>query len=158
MNHFFEAALIALQFFVVSFAAFHNWIPLGTLNDVKGAHAAFPGSRLLTTTLTNVIPFSVGLAGCLVYFGRNYPSWLFWWLWISYALACAGSLKAWWIPYLVRPNPELAARYQVMYGTTHSFLPRRNGIVPNTLHITLDVAVIDVLIVLLIVTIQQGRL
>jgi hypothetical protein len=37
---------------------------------------AFPGSRLLTTTLTNVIPLSVGLAGCVVYFGRRYPDWL----------------------------------------------------------------------------------
>lgn len=157
MHHICEAVLIALQCFVVLFAGLHNWIPLGSLNDVKGAKAAFPGSKLLTTTLTNVIPFSVGLAGCVLYFGRRYPDWLFLWLWISYALACAGSLKAWWVPYLVRPNPELAARYQVMYGTTHSFLPRRNEITPNTLHVILDVATIVVLIVLLVVTIQQGR-
>jgi len=29
--------LLGLQCFVVLFVALHNWIPLGTLNDVKGA-------------------------------------------------------------------------------------------------------------------------
>jgi hypothetical protein len=158
MQHISEAALIALQCFVVLFTGLHNWIPLGSLNDVKGAKAAFPGSKLLTTTLTNVIPFSIGLAGCVVYFGRHYPEWLLWWLWISYALVCAGSLKAWWIPYLLRPDPVLAARYQVMYGTTHAFLPPRNGIAPNTLHVIFDIVTIAVLIALAVVTIQHGRL
>jgi hypothetical protein len=149
-------ALIALQCFVVLFAALHNWIPLGTLNDVKGAHAAFPGGKLFTTTLINVIPFSVGLAGTVIYFHRAFPGWLSWWLWISYALACYGSLKAWWIPYLFRPDAKLAARYQVMYGTTHTFLPERNGIRPNTLHVIFDVAILALLIALGVVTVRQS--
>ena len=41
-----KSALLALQCFVVLFVALHNWIPLGTLNDVKGARSAFPGSKL----------------------------------------------------------------------------------------------------------------
>jgi hypothetical protein len=145
-------ALVALQCFVVLFVALHNWIPLGTLNDVKGARAAFPGSKLLATTLINLTPFSIGLAASVIYFGRAYPSWLIWWLWITYGLACCGSLKAWWIPYLLRADPELAARYQVMYGTTHSFLPERNGIKPNTLHAMFDVVTIAILAVLAVLT------
>jgi hypothetical protein len=151
-----QAALLALQCFVVLFAGLHNWIPLGTLNDVKGARAAFPGSKLLTTTLTNVIPFSIGLVASAIHFGRAFPDWLFWWLWISYGLACYGSLKAWWIPYLLRPDPELAARYRVMYPATHSFLPERNGIRPNTLHVIFDVVTVALLIVLGVVTAQQS--
>jgi hypothetical protein len=150
-----KGVLVALQAFVVLFAALHNWIPLGTFNDVKGARAAFPGSKLLTTTLINVIPFSFGLAASAIYFGRPYPGWLYWWLWISYALACYGSLTAWWIPYLFRSEPERAARYQVMYGSTRAFLPERNGIKPNTLHVIFDVVTIALLIVLGILTIQQ---
>ncbi len=148
--------LLGLQGFVVLFVGLHNWIPLGTLNDVKGAHAAFPGSKLLTTTLINFIPVTIGFVGSAIYFGRPYPGWLFWWLWILYGLAVYGSLKAWWIPYLWRPDPELAARYRVMYGTTHSFLPEHNGIRPNTLHSIFDLVTVAILIVLGVLTAQQG--
>jgi hypothetical protein len=148
-------ALVALQCFVVLFVAFHNWIPLGSLNDVKGVRAAIPGGKLLLTTLINVTPVAVGLAASIRYFGRAYPGWLFWWLWITYGLAFYGLLKAWWIPYLFRPDPELASRYRVMYGATHAFLPERNGLRPNTLHVMFDVATVSILIVLCIVTAQQ---
>jgi hypothetical protein len=149
-------ALLALQCFVVLFVALHNWIPLGTLNDLKGVRAVFPGSKLLTTTLINFVPVAIGFAASAIYFGRGYPGWLFWWLWINYGLACYGSLKAWWIPYLFRPEPERAARYQVMYGATHAFLPERNGIRPNTLHVMFDVVTVALLIVLGVLTAQQG--
>ena len=155
MNPITEGALVGLQCFVVLFVALHNWIPLGRLNDVKGARAAFPGSKLLITTLINFTPVSIGLAASVFYFGRAYPGWLFWLLWITYGLACYGSLKAWWIPYLFRADPELAARYRVMYGTTHAFLPERNGIKPNTLHVIFDVATVALLIVLGVLTAQQ---
>jgi hypothetical protein len=149
-------ALVALQCFVVLFVAFHNWIPLGTFNDVKGARAAFPGGKLLAITLINLTPVSIGLAGSAIYFGRTYPGWLIWWLWITYALACCGSMKAWWIPYLFRADPGLAARYRVMYGTTHAFLPERNGIKPNTLHVVFDVATVAILFLLGVLTAQQS--
>jgi hypothetical protein len=149
-------ALVALQCFVVLFVAFHNWIPLGTLNDVNGARAAFPGTKLLAVTLIDLTPFSVGLAGSAIYSDRTYPGWLSWWLWISYGLACCGSLKAWWIPYLFGADPELAARYQLMNGTTHAFLPERNGIKPNTLHVMFDVVTVAILLVLGVLTAQQS--
>jgi hypothetical protein len=74
---------------------------------------------------------------------------------VSYGLAVYGSLKAWWIPYLYRAEPELAGRYRVMYGTTHAFLPERNGIRPNTLHVIFDFVVVAILIVLGALTAQQ---
>jgi hypothetical protein len=64
-------------------------------------------------------------------------------------------LTAWWIPYLFHSEPERAARYQVMYGSTHALLPERNGIKPNTLHVILDVATVVLLIVPGMVTVQQ---
>ncbi|MGA8102713.1 MAG: hypothetical protein WB869_11190 [Candidatus Acidiferrales bacterium] len=148
-------ALLGLQCFIVLFVAFHNWIPLGSLNDVRAARVVFPGSKLLTITLINFSPVSIGLAGSVIYFGQACPPWLFWWLWITYLLAVYGSLKAWWIPYLFRPEPALAARYQVMYGATHAFLPERNGIRPNTLHVIFDLATVAILIVLAVLTATQ---
>lgn len=143
-----KVLLLGLQSVIVSFVALHNWIPLGKLNDVRGVRTEFPGNKLLITTLINFTPFAFGLAASAVYFASTFPGWLVWWLWITYGLAVYGSLKAWWIPYLFRPDPALAARYRVMHGATHSFLPERNGIRPNTLHVIFDVLVLAVLIVL----------
>jgi hypothetical protein len=35
---------------------------------------------------------------------------------ISYALLFIGQIRAWWIPYLFRPEPKRVARYQIMFG------------------------------------------
>jgi hypothetical protein len=48
-----------------------------------------------------------------------------------------GESRAWWKPYLLRADPKLVQRYQAMFGKTHAFLPKRNGIVPNTAHVVL---------------------
>jgi hypothetical protein len=42
-----------------------------------------------------------------------------------------------------------------MYGTTHSLLPERNGITPNTLHMIFDIVTIAILIALGALTAQQ---
>ena len=141
-------ALLALQTFIVLFLALHDWIPLGQFNNLAGVRAANPGARLFTTTLLSAAPYAFGLAASIVYFDKPYPDWLLWWLWISYALLFLGQLRAWWIPYLVRPDPARAARYQQMFGATRAFLPQRNGIQPNTLHILLHVSTAALLIVL----------
>jgi hypothetical protein len=148
--------LLALQCFHVLFLALHDWIPLGTLNDVAAVRAANPGRKLLAATLISLAPFAIGLAASAIYFGRVYPAWLLWWLWISYAFLFVGELEAWWIPYLFRSQPERAARYQVMFGDTHAFLPARNGIRLNTLRVILHAATLTTLILLGALTAQQG--
>ena len=148
--------LLALQSFVVLFLALHDWIPLGTLNDVKAARAANPGGKLLTTTLMSFVPYAFGLVGSFVYFARGFPEWLWWWLWISYGLLFWGLLRAWWIPYLFRAEPQRAERYRAMFGGTHAFLPERNGIQPNTLHVMFHAATVAILIVLGVLTWWPG--
>ncbi len=143
-----EIALIALQAFQVLFLWIHDWIPLGRLNDVQAVRHADPTQRLVLVTFVQSAPFTVGLVFSLLNFGRSYPHWLSDWLWISYGLLLLGQVRAWWIPYLIRPEPQRAARYQVMFGKTHSFLPQRNGLVPNTAHILLHVATAATLILL----------
>jgi hypothetical protein len=43
-----------------------------------------------------------------------------------------------------------------MNGTTHAFLPERNGIKPNTLHVMFDVVTVAILLVLGVLTAQQS--
>jgi hypothetical protein len=145
-----ETVLLALQAFQVAFLWLHDWIPLGRLNDVAAVRREDSLRRLITVTLVQSVPWSFGLAASLVYLGRPYPAWLVDWLWGSYGVLFAGQLRAWWVPYLIRPEPRRAARYRRMFGNTHSFLPERNGTVPNTAHILLHLATAGTLLLLLL--------
>jgi hypothetical protein len=144
-----EIALIALQSFQVLFLWIHDWVPLGRLNDVAAVRRSDSRQRLIMVTLIQSVPFTLGLLFSVRDFGRGYPHWPFTWLSISYGLLMLGQIRAWWIPYLLRPEPERAARYRMMFGKTHSFLPLRNGMVPNTAHILLHLATAATLILLL---------
>jgi hypothetical protein len=146
------SALFGLQCFQVLFLCLHDWIPLGTLNDVKAVRAANSGGKLLLGTLVSVVPFAFGLAASAYYLRGNYPHWLLWYLGVSCALLFLGELQAWWIPCFLRPDPVRVARYQTMFGNTHAFLPARNGIRPNTLHVTLHIVTLTTLVL----TAQQG--
>ena len=144
-----EIVLIALQVFQVLFLWLHDWLPLGRLNDVKAVCSQDTTSRLVVVTLIQSVPFTIGLLFSLSHFGRPYPHWLYLWLWISYGAIFLGQIRAWWIPYLFRAEPERAARYQIMFGNTHRFLPIRNGLVPNTAHIMLPLATAATLVALI---------
>lgn len=135
-----EAVLIALESLQVIFLAIHDWVPLGRLNDVSAVRKQDSAVRLLTVTLIQSLPFAFGLFYSIKLYGETYPGWLMRWLFISYLVLMVGQLRAWWLPYLVRPEPERAERYRAMFGRTHSFLKVRNGIVPNTAHILLHTA------------------
>lgn len=143
-----QEILLALQAFQVLFLWVHDWVPLGRLNDVAAVRSQDTTARLIRITLIQSVPFTIGLIFSAMNLGHRYPGWLIDWLWISYVLIFIGQLRAWWLPYLVRPEPTRAARYQIMFGKTHSFLPVRNGIVPNTAHILLHIATLATLIVL----------
>ena len=144
-----EIFMIALQGFQVLFLWVHDWVPLGNLNDVAAIRRADSRQRLAVVTLIQSAPFTVGLLFSMLDFGQPYPHWLYSWLWISYGLLLLGQIRAWWIPYLIRAEPERATRYRIMFGKTHSFLPLHNDLVPNTAHILLHLSTAATLILLL---------
>jgi hypothetical protein len=148
-NLYVEIVLIVLQGFQVLFLWLHDWVPLGRLNDVKAVRSQDTALRLVVVTFIQSVPFTIGLLFSLLYFGRLYPRWLSLWLWISYSVIFLGQIRAWWMPYLFRAQPERAARYQIMFGNTHRFLPTRNGLVPNTAHIMLHLATAATLVTLI---------
>jgi hypothetical protein len=69
-------------------------------------------------------------------------------LWISDVVLLLGQIRAWWLPYLIRPEPQRAARYRAVFARTHAFLPESNGIIPNTLHCALHAVTAGILITL----------
>jgi hypothetical protein len=140
--------LTALQGVQVLILWLHDWLPFAPFNDVRAVRAEDSLARLLMVTLIQSVPYTIGLAFSLMAGSRGYPVWLWWWLWISYGLLFVGELRAWWLPYLVRAEPHRAERYRVLFGATHAFLPERNGVRPNTLHVVLHAATAATLVTL----------
>jgi len=145
-----QTTLLALQGFHVVFLWLHDWIPLGRLNDLAAIRNQDSLRHRIIVTLMQSVPWTLGLIFSAPYLGQAYPGWIRFWLWISYAILFVGELRAWWIPYFFRPDAAHAARYQIIFSRTHSFLPPRNGIVPNTLHVMLHVSTFTTLLVLAI--------
>ena len=104
-----EAVLIGLQGLQVAFLAVHDWVPLGRLNDVAAVRGQDSRGRLVAVTMIQTVPFGFGLVWSVLDFGRAYPGWLMRWLFFSYLILLVGQLRAWWVPYLVRAEPERAA-------------------------------------------------
>ena len=148
MDRVWQSALIVLQAFQLAFLLLHDWIPLGRLNDVEAVRQENTPRQLLIGTIVTSIPVALALWLSINYFGYPYPTWVKVWLWLTYGILFAGELEAWWIPYFVRLDAKRAVRYQSMFGHTHAFLPERNGIVPNTLHVALHAATLATLLVL----------
>lgn len=149
--------LLAFQIFHVLFLLLHDWVPLGSLNDVQAIRNVDSFRKRLAVTLVSAAAFIFCLYASVVHLGRVYPEWLLWWLWCSYGLLFLGELRAWWIPYLLVPDEDRAARYQALFGNTQSFLPARNGIRPNTLHIILHLTTLALLAVLAMLTFSHQR-
>jgi hypothetical protein len=142
----FEITFLALQTIVVLFLLLHDWVPLGRLNNLHAIRNQDSVGHTIIGTMVNSLPAAVGLFFSARYFGRPYPHWLEMLLWITYGLLVAGLLRAWWIPYLFKPEPERATRYRIIFADTHSFLPERNGIAPNTLHVCFHVAAVAIVL------------
>ena len=144
--------LVALQAVQVSILWLHDWLPMPPLNDVDAVRRDTTTERLVFLTLVQSVPYTIGLVFSVRDLGGPYPAWLLYWLWISYGVLFFGELRAWWVPYLIRAEPGRAARYKTLFRRTHTFLPLRNGITPNTLHTMLHVSTAATLLSLLFVS------
>ena len=148
-EHSWQRALIALEAFHVLFLLTHDWLPLAPFNDIAGVRSQNTTPRLIRDTLINTLPMAILLGISLRYADRPFPRWLKWLTAILYGVFFAGELQAWWIPYFFGTTPDRIARYRAMFGKTHAFLPERNGIVPNTMHVVLHSATLAALLVAL---------
>ena len=144
-----EGGLLALQGLQVAFLLLHDWVPLGRLSNLAAVRSTDSTARLFWTTILSALPFAAVFVVCCLH-GTTFiwPMWLQTWLWYTCLFAIAGALIAWWIPYLLRPNPERAARYKVRFAGTVSFLPERNGIRPDALHVVYHVVLVATVVLL----------
>ncbi len=147
-------ALILLQVVQVAILWLHDWLPVPPLNDVKAVRAADSVTRLVFVTFIQSVPYTIGLTYSVLEVSSGFEHWLRYWLWISYGLLFLGEIRAWWVPYLVRSDPPRAARYRMMFGRTHAFLPECNGIQPNTLHVLLHGCTAATLVVLTLLSVD----
>lgn len=143
---------VVCQFFVVLFIALHDWLPLGALNNLAGIRATDTRSRLLRVTLISALPYAIGLAATVRYSTTGFPMWLGYLLWISYTAGLYGMLRAWWVPYLLVADRATVERYQVRFSNTHAFLPARNGIRPDTLHVCFHAVFLATFVLLCVLT------
>jgi len=148
-------AFLGCQLLVVLFVALHDWIPLGVLSTLAAVRAVDSASRRVAVTLLSTLPYAIGFAASAYYASTGLPMWLMWWLWISYGAGMYGMLRAWWLPYLFVPDPVRAARYQRRFAQTHAFLPMRNGIRPDTLHVLFHALYVVTLILLGVLTFSR---
>lgn len=145
-----DVVFLCLQALVTAFLLLHDWVPLGRFSNLSAIRKEDSLTRSIVVTLIPVVPAAVGLYYSVRYFARPYPHALVILLWITYVTLLVGLLRAWWVPYLLIPDPERAARYQVIFAGTHTFLPKRNGMAPDTLHSIFHVAVVGTLVVLFV--------
>jgi hypothetical protein len=150
ISHAFDITFLTLQAVVVSFLLLHDWIPLGRLSNVAAIHNEDSLARRIFVTLLPAVPTAIGLFYSGKFFGRAYPDGLEMLLWITYGVLVLGMLRAWWIPYLLIPDPARAARYQIIFANTHTFLPKRNGMAPDTLHTLFHLVTLTTVIFLFI--------
>lgn len=146
---------LVCQLCVVLFIALHDWIPLGRLNNMAGIRAADTPGRLFFVTVISTLPYAIGFAASAYYAFSRFPMWLMWLLWISYVAGVYGMLRAWWVPYLLVRDPVRAARYQSRFAQTHAFLPTRNGIRPDTLHVCFHAVFLLALVLLGVLTFSR---
>jgi hypothetical protein len=144
----FDSVFLALQAFVVLFLLFHDWVPLGRLNNLGAIQSEDSFWRRVFVTLLPAVPAALGLYWSWINFDRAYPGGVTFYLWVTYGLLFLGMLRAWWIPYLLIPDPERAARYRILFKNTHTFLPVRNGLAPDSLHVSLHLVCLMILFLL----------
>ncbi len=144
----FDAIFLALQTFVVAFLLLHDWIPLGRLNNLSAIHHEDSLGRRVFVTLLPGIPAGLGLYWSALNLGRRFPEDVSIFLWITYGILLLGMLRAWWVPYLLVPDPKRAERYKTLFRHTHRFLPERNGIAPDTLHCSLHIVTLGIVVML----------
>lgn len=137
-----EWVLLGMQIYMVLFLLLHDWVKIGPFTDPTGVGLENTLGQAIFQTVVNTLPILISFVLAVLYRGRRYPIGAKIYLMALYPVYLFGEFQAWWLPYLFgktiwRDFEETVARYQVMFGQTHAFLPELNGIVVNTAHVLL---------------------
>lgn len=143
-----DRVLFGLQCFQVVVLLLHDWLPMGRLNDLAAARRVHSVRALaLGTAVSSLLPV-IGLALSASPVAARHARGLDFYLLGAYGFLFLGELEAWWVPMLLWPQPTRAREYEQLYARTWAFLPARNGIRVNALHVLLHAATAATLVVL----------
>jgi hypothetical protein len=127
--------LFILQLIIFLFLILHDLVPLGRFNDVRAVKEYKGIHKTIRDALINGIPYGF-LVLVFIYVGHGtYPLWAKIYTLLVYSLYTLGILLSWYIPYFFGASEKRKIAYQKQFHNTITFLPWRNGITVNALHV-----------------------
>ncbi|SFA94787.1 hypothetical protein SAMN04488072_10485 [Lentibacillus halodurans] len=143
---------------ILLFMLMHDWVSLGSLNDVDAISSEKTTGELIQSILINAGQFLILMTITLIYIGKRYPIWARLWLVIHLASILYGAIASWWLPYFFGASQEMAESYHIMFGNTHAFLPEMNGITPNTIHVIFHFTLLLTLVLAIYIAATKGKI
>lgn len=133
---------LILQFVLLLFMLFHDWIPLPPFNNIAALKTANTRFFLLMGSFVNGTLVLIPLTITFLYYNKeNVSIYLTLLVVIFYLTLTIGTILSWWIPYIFGSSQGHKHRFS-KFKNTHHFLPSRgNNVVPNTLHVILHLQV-----------------
>ncbi len=108
--------LVWLQCFQLAILLLHDWVPLGSWNDLPAARKQHSRKGLaLGTFVSSLFPL-IGLVLSVAYCNSGWPRWLYIYLLAAYGFLFIGEVEEWWIQYLEGSKPKRADEYAGMEG------------------------------------------
>ncbi len=138
---------IILQFILLLFMIFHDWISIPPFTDIAALKANTSYFyRLLGSFINGMIVF-IPLMLTLIYYQSGIPRSTEITIFIFYLILTIGTICSWWVPYLFGSSQEHKKQFS-RFKNTHHFLPARgDNVIPNTLHVVLHLQVWACLII-----------
>ncbi|OGT31505.1 MAG: hypothetical protein A3E87_04045 [Gammaproteobacteria bacterium RIFCSPHIGHO2_12_FULL_35_23] len=132
---------ILLQFCLLFFMLFHDWIPVPPLNDTVALKKVDGNWDRLKSSLINGACVAIPLWLTLKYVDATIPLSTIITILAFYLALTIGTICAWWIPYFFGSSEKHKQIFK-KFKNTHHFLPARgNNIIPNTLHVLLHLQI-----------------
>jgi len=133
---------IILQFILLAFMLFHDWISVPPFNDVEALKKSDSDFKRLLGSVINGAAVIIPLILTLTYYHHPiFPHHVMWTIFYFYLFLTIGTILSWWTPYLFKSSEKHKQQF-AKFKNTHHFLPARgNNVIPNTLHVILHVQV-----------------
>src|SRR5580765_315597 len=116
---------VILQFILLIFMLFHDWIPIPPFNDIAALKISDTNSHRLLGSFINGITVLIPLIITLIYYDQLHNH-FFAIITITafYCLITIGTILMWWTPYFFGSSQKHKQAFS-KFNNTHHFLPAR---------------------------------
>lgn len=135
-------AFIVLQFVLLLFMLFHDWIPVPPFNDINALKINDSNFYRIIGSFINGITVFIPFLLTIQCFHNDYiPQSTIKTVWTFYFILTVGTILSWWVPYFFGSSKKHKEAF-MKFRNTHHFLPARaDNVLPNTLHVILHLQV-----------------